>query len=956
MVKKLKAITIILGITMLAASLILHAQITTGKLRGYVTDENGEALPGVTIEVDSLSLMKSLGQVTDSSGVYRFPYLPPGRYNISAKIEGFGTSLVKNIPVQVGKTSTINVEMKMATVEESVEVTAQAPLIDSESSAKSYNVNSNVITKVPITPRSNFSAVWYILPGVVGAGAVGGDPYGHEPYVNSSLPFQPKSQHYQDDAHENKTMVDGLEINDSMAGHTYGSFNPEAIEEVDIKTAGAPAEYGNARSSFMNIVSKSGGNEFHGSFVFQYRPESFQTTNVEEGEANKISYTVPSITFSGPILKDTLWFMTSYKYDNEDYVFPNTVVESRQVRRLRSHVQFAKLTFQPTNSHTISISYQNDYKATDPMRFPNNLYSLNETGNISTFGGPKITANWRWIISNSLFFNFTGGYNHMASDSYPQNRVPRRSYTEVYQGGSSLKIAGGYGNGHFCTKHNVILSGNLTYFSDDLWNTGAHEIKIGVDLRPYRHHFWESFYDVDGYNFYQYRYGLDYENYGLSEPYIYRAYLPRPSYRTSEATVSSQSYYIQDSWNINKDLSLQFGIRWEHQRMYHFDTETIPVWMEAIYHGIRDNIQFEDSAFAPRVGLTYNLKEVGVFKFHFGRYLEYVGTGDYNNPPTTNVIDQYRVPIEDIGMGPEALQLYIEGQTPRFRSNYNEGLKMEYNDEFLVSFEREIFWDFAFETSFVYRRSSISHQEDVNAILDEDGNFVGRIFPQFDTIWKRSYLTGDERRTRYEYKGLQFGLKKIFVGNWGLLVNYSRLWADFTQLGFDPLDPRQFVYANSSDTSWHNYGIRWVFHLITYYRFPGDITISTFIDGRSGIWRNDTTGDYGWSDSAPRVTLSNGRMVSDISWQARNSYYVGKKYGESGRYSDTYWNINLRLAKGFKISNIVRAELSLDIFNVFNWCAYTNFQSTDIRRPDRYDVKTWPQPPRAAQVNVRIEF
>ena len=118
---------------------------------------------------------------------------------------------------------------------------------------------------------------------------------------------------------------------------------------------------------------------------------------------------------------------------------------------------------------------------------------------------------------------------------------------------------------------------------------------------------------------------------------------------------------------------------------------------------------------------------------------------------------------------------------------------------------------------------------------------------------------------------------------------------------------------------------------------------------------NDRTGDYAWDADPPTVTLSNGRGVDDIVWEASNWYYVGKKHGESGRYTDAMWSVNLRLSTGLNISN-VRAELYFDVYNLFNWAAYRSFRSSDIRRPDRYATKTNPQAPRTAQVSLRISF
>jgi len=958
MKRKTKIFSGILGLLMLLVlPFMLQAQITTGTLRGFVTDDTGVSLPGVTIEIESTALMTPRAAVTDARGSYRFLYLPPGRYTICAKLEGFETCWLRGVPVQAAQTSTANVEMKMGKLEKTIEVTAEAPLIDTESSSKTYNIKFEMLKTTPIAPRMNFTDIWHTLPGVRGYG---------EASVNAATVFQP-SHHNQDGGHENKILIDGMEINDSMSGVPRGLVNYESIEEVDVKTAGASAEYGNSRNAFMNIITKSGGNKFQGSALFQYQPESFNTTNVEAGVPSRISYAVPTITLSGPIMKDKLWFLASYKYDNENYVFPDTVVEPEIIRKTRVHLPYIKLTFQPSTKHTFSAVLSHGKIKYGNRGFPSTRYSTLATARNDEGGdGPTASATWRWIISDSTYFNFAAGYFIGHNNQYSKNQVPRERYTERFQGGSTLLYDAAFGEDYWSIRQSILLSGHLTYFLDNLWNTGSHEIKAGVDIRPYQHATRTRKYHEDELGFYRYRYGLDYENYGLSEPYVYRGYQQRGASGTpqdrydNEVTVSIQNAYIQDKWLLSKNLTLHIGLRWEHQREYMHYREELPDALLAVYSKMQENVEFDDSGIAPRLGLTYNWENVGVFKFHFGRYFEYVGTGDYNNYARTITTDQYRMDKSDIGKGPEALKLYTYG-TLSYNADYNENMEMEYNDEFVVSFERELVWNLAFDTTFVYRKSQITGEEDVNAVF-ENGNFVDRIFPDYNTIWRRTMYKGNDRRRSDDYKSLQFNLKRNFTGRWGMLVNYSFMWRNFKRLKFDPGEPDQFVYANPGDLSMKNFGNRWSFHASAFYRLPLDFMISTFIVGDSGEWINDTTGDYAWDDSAPRVTLSNGRKVDDIIWLAQNSYYVGKKFGESGRYTDALWSVNLRLSKGLRISRF-RVEANIDFYNVFNWAAYRGFESSNIRRDyvdlggrNRYQMQTSPQAPRSAQFSLRIAF
>lgn len=951
----------------LMAAVALPAQETTGTLRGFVSDDKGERLPGVSLEISSPSLMTPRTTISDARGLYRFLYLPPGTYTICVKLAGFETCWLRGVPVQIGTTSSADVTLKLGGLETEIRVTAEAPLIDLERSQKNYNIQVELLETVPLAPRATYVDAFFLLPGVAGASL-------NSPLVNAGdithnlIPGATYfwSQHNQDDGYENKILVDGMEINDSMSGTSYANFNYEAIQEIDVKTAGAGAEFGNARSSFMNIVTKSGGNTLQASLFAQIQPRSFNWTNVPGGAANKVSYFIPNITLSGPIIQDKLWFLASYKYNNEAYQYANTIVVPELMRDTKSHMPYMKLTWQPFAKHTISAVYQDDYTTVDGGAYASTIYGTEATAQQNRQGGPLFSLTWRWLISDSLYFNFVAGYATKPRENWSTTTSPRYSYTERFQAGSTLKVDKGFGEDYYSTRDNALFTGNLTYYADNLFNTGAHELKFGIDIRPYNHVTRTRKYWMDQYGFYQLRYGLDYATYGLSEPYLYRAYnvkaapgTPQDRY-DNEVIVSSENLYLQDTWVISKNLAISAGVRWEHQRENMFYRNEIPAWMDAIYPKMRENIEFDDSGFAPRLGITYNWEKVGVFKFHFGRYYEFVGTGDYNNYARTIAFGEYRMSTANIGKGPEALTVYSDPPLA-YAPDYNKDMQAEYNDEFTLSFEREILKNVAFDVTYIYRIINTSYMEDVNDVF-QNGAFVGRVFPDFDTIWQRTWYGGDDRRWKFDYKGLQFNVKRNFSGRWGLLANYSLMWRKYYKLKFDPTDPKQFVYASPSDLDMNNYGIGWAFHLSAFYRLPWDILLSTFINGTAGIFQADTTGNYAWDATAPQVTLSNGRRVSDIVWQANNNYFAGKKWGAEGRYTDDTWSVNVRLAKGIRLGKY-RFEFACDFYNVFNWAYYSSYESTDLRRnvPDsaginRYTRKIGPQSPRAAQLTFKVEF
>ena len=160
----------------------------------------------------------------------------------------------------------------------------------------------------------------------------------------------------------------------------------------------------------MNVITKSGSNNLEAALLFQYQPRSFVTTNIEGATSVMESYAIPSLTLSGPIIKDKLWFLFSYKFDNLDYQYPNTQIEDLY-QKTRSHMPYAKVTFQAHPSHTLSLVFANDYQEMAGYSYPDATISTGATSQTYYQGGPMFSATWRWTVTDSMYLNVVAGYN-----------------------------------------------------------------------------------------------------------------------------------------------------------------------------------------------------------------------------------------------------------------------------------------------------------------------------------------------------------------------------------------------------------------------------------------------------------------------------------------------------------------------------------------------------------------
>ena len=240
-----------LGLILLFSAAASVAQ-TTGTIEGTVTDQGGGALPGVTVEIASPNLQGTRTATTSASGAYRFPTLPPGAYTITASLPGLGTAQ-KTATVTLDATATVNLSLALSMTAE-VTVTGEAPLVDSTATTTGTNYTANVISRLPV--GRNYADVVFTQPGVQ---ADFGETQGRSLAISI----------YGSTSAENLFLIDGINTTNVIKGFQGKDINTEFIQEVEVKTGGYQAEYGRNTGGIVNVITKSGGNEFHGD-VFGY--------------------------------------------------------------------------------------------------------------------------------------------------------------------------------------------------------------------------------------------------------------------------------------------------------------------------------------------------------------------------------------------------------------------------------------------------------------------------------------------------------------------------------------------------------------------------------------------------------------------------------------------------------------------------------------------------------------
>ncbi|MBI1951464.1 MAG: TonB-dependent receptor, partial [Acidobacteria bacterium] len=365
---------------------------TTGFIHGLVTDEKGAPLAGAVILLgDGGPGTRGRGTVADKTGAFQIAGLPPAPdYSVRASLPGFATVTLSGVAVSAGKISAVHLTLYPETaLREHVEVRASPGLIDLEETTTETRLDAEFIDALPLFGR-NYQEILTLAPGVTDVDG-DGNPNIHGARDTDVV-----------------TLVDGVSTTDPLTGKVGAQLNLESIQEIEIKTSGATAEFGRAQGGFATVITKSGGNEFEGAFKFIWRGSALDGNgagiddprlHAGVGEAGlrdlRFNDYFPYLSFGGPLAKDRAWFFVTSEYIQKQE--PVNALSAAFVRELREYREFAKLTWQATTTQrlTLSVNY-------DPQEFLNeglNGFTRQETGYTTRAGGTVLTLKATSIMS-----------------------------------------------------------------------------------------------------------------------------------------------------------------------------------------------------------------------------------------------------------------------------------------------------------------------------------------------------------------------------------------------------------------------------------------------------------------------------------------------------------------------------------------------------------------------------
>ncbi|MGB8953508.1 MAG: TonB-dependent receptor [Candidatus Aminicenantales bacterium] len=899
-----KACLFLLSALMVAA--IGSAQLSqTGNLNGTVLGQDGQPLPGVIVTIKSPAMiLPQMDMITADSGLFRFPALSPGEYQVTFKLEGFKTLVRDRIKIGVGVTTTLDVTLELSPIEETVTVTGRAPTVDRQRTTLAANLTTEFLQSIPAT--RTLATFFNMVPGVTGSTTHGSSE------------------------RDNTFNLDGVNVTDPVTGTQAGTFSVDIMEELSVQTGGLPAEYGSVRGGVVNVVTKSGGNKFSGMASFYFRNDKFQSDNLKgtifEGQKSGFDYEYePGFNFGGPIIKDKIWFYGNFSLMKSQEFLPGYPFDKQPTNTPLDYFRlypYGKITYQITKSDKLVLAFNfSEYKRNHRGAAVN--YTEDATWKQTT---PIYTYNIQWtkFFGSNFFMNLKAGVMDYHLNLTAKNDKPRIYDSTLRQYSES------YGYDDIYERNRFQAMTDATYFVDNLM--GSHEFKAGIETEfssdsRYRRH---NHLSVSGLGpFVTVRNGV---------PYYVTHYI--------DFTRKDKKFviggFVQDSWTPTGRLTLNIGFRFDHQEgiIPKQGEEREPVTYGGITYDVAVREAFKPiiwNTLAPRLGATYDLTGDGktILKASFSRY--YVA----------NIL-QWFVTVNPNSFVYWREYLNADWTSKGVKSNFgatanakmDPDLKAPYIDEFTIGVEREIIRDVSLSVRYIRK-----WDRDLIEDLDLNGfdweaykNGADMLDPAIWTNWKQVYVvdpyTGktvyfwnkvdsslpwkgfitNPRDCKRDYDGLEVTLNKRLSNRWQMMVSY--------------------VYAHSRGLIGTDFDDSWSGQ--SYFDNP-----NTHINamGEFGVERRHQFKVQGFVQGPWGINFSGYFRYLDGNRYARSirSQDLGLSlYTDTTIWAETrgsrkepgYYMLDLRLEKTFRIpGNIGTAALFLDVFNVLNSQIVTSIQT-----------------------------
>jgi outer membrane receptor protein involved in Fe transport len=981
---------------LLAASLNLSAlaqsQATTGSIEGSITDSSGALVPDARVSVVNPQTGLTREVMTNSEGLYRLMLLPVGDYNLTVDKQGFATIKREAIKVQVGQKVPLDLQLGAAGAAETVNVSSEAPIVETTRTQVSSTINDRAVANLPTNGR-NFIDFVLLTPGVTRDVRTGDISFGGQRGTLNSL---------QIDGADNNNTFFGQSLGRTGSGRAPYQFSQDAVQEFQVNSNGYSAEFGRAAGAVVNVVTKSGTNDFHGTVFEFYRDKSLNANTFFNNAGNRPRPALHVNQFGGnlggPVIKNKLFFFFDYdgqrRNDPVDVILQGPRVTASDPtfaaqqaalaeiapringypRTFNQDVFLFKSDWQITNNNRLSGRYNfqkftgGSLENSAPPGTPSTNSTAEHTGN-SNVRTQTLTLSLSSILTprllNEARFNW-------ARDREPGTANSDDPEVVILQGGITVVQLG---RNNFSPRETT--ERRYQFIDNVSYSIGKHSLKAGADVNI------EKIF-----NFFPGLFGGQYTFNSLADfanrkpaRFVQAFAGDGTSGATTHPNNTEFAAFAQDDWRVTQQLTLNFGLRYDIQKMEQPPLTNPSAQLAAA--GIDTGfVPTDKNNFAPRFGFAYSplksdkLVVRGGYGIFFGRTPAIMlGTAHSQN-------------------GIQVINLTFTGaQQPAFPDRFSTvptGVSIPapsiyafapdyvspYTQQYSFGAEYQLAKDLSVNVTYLgVRGTHLSRTRDINllppvstTITDNTGatisylRFPGRLYSGFGRI---SFF---ESTGNSKYNGLTLQVNKRFAHSFQLLAAYT-----LSRVRDDNPDATSVVPNNGGDDAkivdnpldiHADYGIG-----------NNDMRNRLVV---SGIWN---FGDYARNidNRIGRALLSGWSFSGIFTGEAGRPYSakVGADLNNDGnRFSDRapgfernaftgpdFFSFDPRITRDIRLHERVSLQLIAEAFNAFNRTNFTGVNTTYYTLSGTTLVKstTFGRPtatldPRIVQLAAKIIF
>jgi outer membrane receptor protein involved in Fe transport len=977
----------------LLVALPVAAQETTGAITGAVRGQDGALLPGATVVVTGP--IGTVQAVSDERGEFRFPRLPSGRYTVKASLSGFATG-ESAVDLTVGSTGRVEFTLGLATVTETVNVVGESSAMDITSSSTTTNISRE---RIDLIPRGrDFTDVVSQAAGAQNESQAGGIS------IDGSS------------GSENRFVIDGIDTTSPQVGTSAVPLRADFLEEVQVKSAGYAAEYGGSTGGVINVITKSGSNAWHGGVLAQFEQRSWggDERPLLRDDLNNPTYTYinpekddewrvdPGLFLSGPILKDRLWFFGSYqpgiRSTERTVTFTNGVTNTfpqdftvnygtaNITGNIASKLLFrAGVNYSPYSTEKTLPGQDGRTSLTSPDQY------------LRGFDGKRntISGSLDWTPTNSFVVSaragryrtdgvstgitFPGLIHNFSTASTPAGLNALGPYRQPAGFTSDILVTDAQAKDEYKRDYIGI---DATYFFN---GGGEHQLKFGYQTEKIYNDVQRG-YNADRVLYYAGRTYLSSTGQVRSGPYGYFRLLNISTLGAVESR--NEALFIQDTWRVTPRLTLNLGLRSEHEKIPNFGTE-----------GVETPIEFTwGDKLAPRLGFTFDILGDAKWKL-YGSYGKYYDVMKYEMPRGSFGGDKwvdffytwdnpdYSVNGSGCATGTNTIVerpncaggTLIEALDRRFNSatdlagTVEPDLQPMESDEFQVGLSHELGGSYVAGARFIYKHL-IRTIEDVGIVVPGIGEVFYIANPgEGITLELNDPSIPTFPKAKRDYTGVELTFQRRFSNNWGLFASYtySKLYGNYSGLASSDEDGRTSPNVN-----------RYFDHIEDTFDRNGDRVEGRLATDRPHVFKGQFMYRFGWDMTASiNQYIGSGIPISEQANTGAGVPFFPYGRGNLGRV-DTLVNTDLSIFQNFNLGKF-DLQLGLTVLNLFDQEAATrqyndrlvgsvplttedffaggwNYEQLIAANPSLVDVK-FNQPdqfqaPRSFRLSMRFQF